>query len=162
MSREASVPGFEIVRVVAEECWGEAQDPNEARDLLRQHAEELGGNAIVRLRLERFTAQHGCSNYRYTVHRFYGDAVILKKVKYSSDPQVIAKSEQEMRSARNRQHHYSVGIRASLVRPPLMKFVPVLVWSLLRTAFTVGRLVLLHGTKKALLWEFGHSREANV
>lgn len=72
MTRAPEVRGFVIVQVLSPDAWGESNDPNEARDILRQEAERLGANAVVGLTLYKYTKNETCSNYRYTMHRFSG------------------------------------------------------------------------------------------
>jgi CspA family cold shock protein len=55
MVRESEVRGYEIVKVIAEDCWYEAYDPNEARDGLKEQAISWGANAIVGLYLEKYS-----------------------------------------------------------------------------------------------------------
>ncbi|MEU4513925.1 hypothetical protein AB0G05_30875 [Nonomuraea wenchangensis] len=149
MTRDSFVRGYEVVKVLSEGCWGLARDPNEAKDLLKQQAVDLGGNAIVNLWLEKLTEQEGCSNYRYTVHKFYGDAVVIKKIAYSSDPQLIARSEAEMEAVRRLGTYYAVGLSEPMTRPPLMRFAPVLAWSLVRTFATIGLMLIVLIARKA-------------
>lgn len=148
MTRESSVRGYEVVRVLSQGCWGRARDPNEARDLLRDQARQLGGNAVVNLSLEKQTEQQGCSNYRYTVHKFYGDAVVVKRVAYSSDPHRIAASEAEMRRVHGLNTYYAVGLSASMSRPPFLKFAPILAWSLLRTFAAIAFALIVLAVRK--------------
>jgi cold shock CspA family protein len=129
MTREPEIRGYVIVRVVAKNAWAEANDPNQARDNLRLQAESWGANAIVGLTLEKYTKNDGCSNYQYTMHRFYGHAVVAKKVSYTTYPKVIARSQAEMRATGEGSTYHSMG-SSSLVRPPLWRFVPSLAWSL--------------------------------
>ncbi|MEU0561456.1 cold shock domain-containing protein [Dactylosporangium sp. NPDC006015] len=137
MTRAPEVRGFIIVRVLSHDAWGESNDPNEAKDILRQQAERLGANAIVGLALTKYTKNETCSNYRYTMHRFTGRAVVVKKAGYSFDPEVIARTQEGMRDTGGDAAWHSVG-RTSLVRPPLWRFVPMLSWSLARTVLTIG------------------------
>jgi hypothetical protein len=124
--------------VVVEDAWGESNDPNEAKDLLRKQAESYGANAIVGLTLEKYSQQSGCSNYYYTMHRFHGRAVIIKKVGYSTDPQAIARSQDGM-GGHGGSAFYSVGSSA-LVRPPWWRFVPAFTWSI---AATLGLIAIV-------------------
>ena len=83
------VRGYEIVKVIAEDCWYEAYDPNEARDGLKEQAISWGANAIVGLYLEKYSKSPyplwarliGIGpNYYQTMHRFYGAAVVIREL----------------------------------------------------------------------------------
>jgi len=141
MTREPEIRGYVILRVVGQEAWAESNDPNQAKDILRQQAESWGANAIVGLTLKKYTTSDACSNYRYTMHRFYGDAVVAKKIGYTTDPQVIARSQAEMRATGNDSKYHSMG-SSSLARPPLWRFVPMVAWSLVRTVMLIGTVVV--------------------
>lgn len=143
MTREPEIRGHVIVRVVGQNTWAESNDPNEARDILRHQAESWGANAIVGLTLEKYTKNEACSNYRYTMHRFYGHAVVAKKVSYTTDTNVIARSQAEMRATEDGSTFHSVG-RSSLVRPPLWRFLSTLAWSLVRTVMMIGIVAVRH------------------
>jgi hypothetical protein len=141
MTREPEIRGYVIVRVVGQNAWAESNDPNQAKDILRQQAESWGANAIVGLTLQKYTKNEACSNYRYTMHRFYGHAVVAKKIGYTTDPQVIARSQAEMRATGDGSTYHSMGC-SSLARPPLWRFVPTLSWSLVRTVVMIGTVVV--------------------
>jgi cold shock CspA family protein len=87
MTREPAARGYEIVRVIAEGCWYEAYDPNQAKEGLKEQAITWGANAIVGLHLEKYSKSPyplwariiGAPNYYQTMHRFYGTAVVIKK-----------------------------------------------------------------------------------
>jgi cold shock CspA family protein len=95
MSREPTVEGYVIDRVVIDDCWGKDFDPNKAKGNLREYAIAQGANAIVNLRLEKYPESPnsvsgplwlkvlsiavGNENYKQTMHRFHGTAVVLKK-----------------------------------------------------------------------------------
>ncbi|MBM5458576.1 cold shock domain-containing protein [Pseudomonas sp. P66] len=76
--------------------WGQSNDPNQARELLKGKAREFGANAVLNARMEKFTGSAACSNYRWTMHRFYGDFAVVQVVTTSSDPAAIADSENRM------------------------------------------------------------------
>jgi cold shock CspA family protein len=86
MTRGPGVQGYEIERIIAEDCWGEAFDPNQAKAKLEEYAVSLGANAIVSMYLEKYSAPvyHWAlaaiaGDYHRTMHRFHGTAVVLKK-----------------------------------------------------------------------------------
>lgn len=94
MIRGPEVRGYEIVQVIAEDCWYEAFDPNEAKDGLRDYAISLGANAIVDLHLEKYSKSPyplwasilggllripGSMTYYQTMHRFHGRAVVIRR-----------------------------------------------------------------------------------
>lgn len=143
MTREPEIRGHIVVKVVAEDCWYESNDLNQARDGLKQFGQEWGANAIVDLTLKKYTALEGCSNYRYTMHRFYGNAVIVKRTHYTTDPDLIARSEAEMKQVRDRSTYYFSGGRRSMTRPPAWKLMPALAWSIMRTAAAISGLLVV-------------------
>lgn len=148
MTRSPTVPGCVIVRVVAENCWGESNDPNEAREVLKGVALRAGANAVVGLTLDKYTEQRSCSNYRFTMHRFYGHAVIVRRTEYTTDPGRIARSQADLRDVQAGPLQMSSGTSA-LVRPPAWRFIPVLAWSLLRTAGTIAVVSARVGVRRA-------------
>jgi cold shock CspA family protein len=95
MRREPTVTGYVVDRVIIEDCWGEDFDPNKAKDVLREYAIAQGANAIVNLHLEKYpkspnsvsgplwlkiiSIAAGNENYKQTMHRFHGTAVVLKE-----------------------------------------------------------------------------------
>ena len=95
MTRNPTVTGYVIDRVIIEDCWGEDFDPNKAKDVLREYAIAQGANAIVNLHLEKYSKSPnsiegplwlkvisiavGNENYKQTMHRFHGTAVVIKK-----------------------------------------------------------------------------------
>jgi len=137
MTRDTEIRGYVIVRMVGQNFWGESNDPNAAREILKQQAQSRGANAIVGLNLQKYTKAQACSNYRYTMHRFYGNAVIAKKVSYTTDTNLIARSRAEMQALQDGTTYHSLGNR-SLTRPPLWKFVPTLMWALMRTLVMIA------------------------
>jgi cold shock CspA family protein len=148
MTRSPSIEGHVIVKVICQNCWREANDPHEAREALKQYAINAGANAVVRLTLHKYSERAGCSNYFHTMHRFYGDAVIAKKVTYTTDPDLIARSQAEMEKIDNISNQKSIGVR-SLVRPSAWVFIPTLLWSWARTLAKIFFLLAIRGLKKA-------------
>ena len=87
MTRGSAVRGYDIHWVIARDCWYEAWDPNEAREGLRRQAITMGANAIVGLRLSKYSKSpyhwffrniRWVPNYYQTMHRFCGTAVVVK------------------------------------------------------------------------------------
>jgi hypothetical protein len=91
MTSESAPLGYEIVRVIGD-CWGEAFDPNQARANVKEYAISRGANAIVNLRLEKYSKNFYpwwlsavlprlfSPNYYQTMHRFHGKAVVLMRI----------------------------------------------------------------------------------
>ena len=63
ITRYDTVRGYVITQVLSQGCWAESNDPNVAKDNLQQVARGLGANAIVNLKLDKYSKQDGCSNY---------------------------------------------------------------------------------------------------
>lgn len=79
-TERVEVRGFVIARYVMQNCWYEARNPHQAKEGLNHHARMLGANAVIGRRLHKYSKrQFFLSSYRYTMHRFYGHAVILQK-----------------------------------------------------------------------------------
>ena len=130
ITRYDTVRGYVITQVLSQGCWAESNDPNVAKDNLQQVARGLGANAIVNLKLDKYSKQDGCSNYYYTMHRFYGDAVVVHRPGGSSStPDWTSNPQSWTRDV----PYQSVGHR-SLTRPPMHVLVPAQVWSLMKTA----------------------------
>jgi hypothetical protein len=140
MTREDFVRGYEIVRRVGTGAWGEARDPNDARNNLKAVALRDGANAVVSMTLNKYAESESCSNYKFTVHRYYGDTVIVKKTGYSSDPGDIERSNRGLDHARNIQRCDNAGI-SILVRPPAILFYPMLLLSWVRTLALIFGLI---------------------
>lgn len=102
MTREPEVRGCIIVSVLDTQFWAKSNDPNEAREMVKQNAISLGGNAVVSLDVQRHTEQAGCSNYKYTMHLATGAAVIVKRVVTTNDPAVIQASRDDMSAIEKR------------------------------------------------------------
>ena len=85
--------GLEYVFEIKRALWAKSNDPNVARFQLIQMAKSFGANALVNVQMLKLTEQDGCSNYRYTVHAFTGDAGCVMRVSMSRDPDAIAASE---------------------------------------------------------------------
>jgi cold shock CspA family protein/uncharacterized protein YbjQ (UPF0145 family) len=139
MTREDSVRGYQTVAVQATGLWAESNDPNQAKDDLAELAKQWGANAIVNLQLEKYSKRDGpCSNYYYTMHRFYGDAVVVQRPTYTNDPNSF-RGPQPWQSRGQQPPMHST----ALVQPPNWIFGPVLVWSLIRTMVVVSGLLSL-------------------
>jgi cold shock CspA family protein len=74
--------------------WAESNNPNEARALLEKASADRGGNAVLNVRLEKYSRNEGCSNYYYTMHRFTGDYANVQKILSTTDQDWIARSIQ--------------------------------------------------------------------
>jgi cold shock CspA family protein len=127
MTRDHYVRGCETVAVLSRNCWGEVNDPNVAREQLKTVAIQQGANAVVSMRLEKYTKAEGCSNYQYTMHRFYGDAVIVRRIEFSLDPDRIRQSNSEMDRIRNFSQREALGA-SKFVKPHPLVFYPKLVF----------------------------------
>jgi CspA family cold shock protein len=88
MTREPEARGYKVIKVIAE-CWGEAFDPNKAKDALKEQAISAGANAVVGLELEKYSKSPypiwarllGVgTNYYQTMHRFHGTAVVVRRL----------------------------------------------------------------------------------
>jgi len=105
--------------------------------LLQTIAVRAGANAIVNLELEKYTKSDACSNYRYTMHRYSGDAVIVKRPSYTTDPQVIAQSEAQMRTLAMIEAQPPLAL-TRMDKPPVWQFVPLLTWYWVCTVLRLG------------------------
>jgi cold shock CspA family protein/uncharacterized protein YbjQ (UPF0145 family) len=139
MTREDSVRGYQTVAVRATGIWAESNDPNRAKDDLADLAKQWGANAVVNLQLEKYSKQDGpCSNYYYTMHRFYGDAVVVQRPSFTNDPNNF-RGPQSWQSPGQHPPMHST----ALVRPPMWIFLPVLLWGMTRTFVVIFGLVCL-------------------
>lgn len=158
MTKSDHVKGCEIISIVGENCWGESNDPNAARELLKDVAQKSGANAVVCMSLDKYTKSDACSNYQYTMHRYYGHAVVVKRVEYTSDSQKIASSNAELAKYQSMSLHNEFG-DSSFIKPASYVFYPLLTcfWLkallkiiLLLAVYSLGRCV---GFKKTMLVE---------
>jgi cold shock CspA family protein/uncharacterized protein YbjQ (UPF0145 family) len=136
MTKLNYVRGYEIVRQVGT-AWGKSNDPNVARDLLKQQAIGLGANAVINMGCDRYTEQKGCSNYRYTMHRFDGTAVVVARNEYAFDADISSSAKHGNYS----RSHFSCddADQEILVRPHALVFYPRLMLAWVKTiAFIVG------------------------
>lgn len=84
--------GMAVVFWISDGAWAESRRPAEARDMLTRIARQQGANAVVNVRTDTYSAWGG-GNYYYTMHRFVGDTACVMRVKQSTDPEVIARSD---------------------------------------------------------------------
>jgi cold shock CspA family protein len=158
----ADIPLDVDVILVVREGWVESNDPNTARQGLIDMAKTWGANAIINSRMDRYTAQKSCSNYKYTMHRASGRFAVVKAISYSSDPIVIADAEARMQALQDWWNDQNAPSQESearepststqLVTPAQVKFVALMVWS---WTCTIGRILYLTGlyfAKKAASW----------
>ncbi len=122
--------------ITGENFWGESNDPNQARELLKNAAKKSGANAVVCMTLNKYTQSNACSNYKYTMHRFYGHGVVVKRVDYSSDPHKISQSRREMSRYQSMTPRFDVG-ESKMVRPPAVIFYPALMYFWLLTIMKI-------------------------
>ncbi|WP_247263247.1 MULTISPECIES: DUF3742 family protein [Pseudomonas] len=101
--------------------WSESSDLNKARQLLIETARLWGANAVLHVTQSRYTEEEGGSNYKYTVHRFDAELAVVKVIKTTSDPELIAASQAQMQTlkdwwARCKAQHSSEGDGPSAAR----------------------------------------------
>ena len=92
-TRDSAARGFETIFTLGS-GWAESNNPNEARALLERASADRGGNAVLNVRLEKYSCSDGCSNYYYTMHRFTGDYANVQKIVSTTDQDWIARSIQ--------------------------------------------------------------------
>ncbi|NWA28561.1 DUF3742 family protein [Pseudomonas gingeri] len=78
--------------------WSRSSDPNEARRLLIETARKWGANAVLQASLSKYTEEEAGSNYRYTMHRFDAQFAVVKAIRTTSDPQLVADSKAQMQA----------------------------------------------------------------
>ena len=142
MTKSDHVKGCETIKVLTK-TWGESNDPNEARNQLKLAAINQGANAVVCMHLEKYTGSDSCSNYKYTMHRFHGYPVIVKKTKYSADPALISESRSEI-SRISSLKVIDACVSTHMVRPPAYVFYPVVVYFWLRTISKILGIMALY------------------
>ncbi|AOE87969.1 cold-shock protein [Pseudomonas sp. TCU-HL1] len=92
-TRDSAARGFETIFTLGS-GWAESNNPNEARALLENASADRGGNAVLNVRLEKYSRNDGCSNYYYTMHRFTGDYANVQKIVSTTDRDWISRSIQ--------------------------------------------------------------------
>lgn len=90
-SKDSQARGFDTIFFLGT-GWAESNDPNRAREMLKQASEARGGNAVLDVRMEKFSRQQGCSNYYYTVHRYHGTYANVQRIITTTDQGLIAQS----------------------------------------------------------------------
>jgi cold shock CspA family protein len=96
-SKGGPPPGMEVVLTIGS-GWGKSNDPNEARQNLTNQAREMGANAVLNVTMDKWTESQPFSNYCSTMHCFSAEFAVVKVISSSSDPEVIARAEQEMQA----------------------------------------------------------------
>ncbi|HEK3608622.1 cold shock domain-containing protein [Pseudomonas aeruginosa] len=90
-TQDSEARGFETIFVLGT-AWAESNNPNEAREMLKKHCLDNGGNAVLNVNLHKYSQNEGCSNYRFTVHRYSGTIASVQKVVTTTDQDWIARS----------------------------------------------------------------------
>lgn len=138
-SKSGAPKGMEVMMITGD-GWAQSNDPNLARGMLVAQAQENGANAVIFASLEKYTdsAATGCSNYRFTMHRFTGQYAIVKVVRLSSDPAAIMESQAQMQDFHDwwqsktvpRSETWELSANETrLIEPAKVKFILGLIWS---------------------------------
>lgn len=149
MTKSDHVKGCKTVSVVVKNLWGESNDPNKARELLKSVAQKRGANAIVCMNLSKYSKNDGCSNYKYTMHRYYGHAVVVKRVEYTSDPKRISESREEIIKYQSNKVQKEIG-SFKLMRPPAYVLYPLLAFFWMKTLVKVFTLLSIYISGRCL------------
>lgn len=162
MTRESEVRGFEIVCLLDSHFWATSNDPNEAREMMKQHAMSLGANAVVALDVQRYTEQEACSNYQYSMHRVTGAAVVVKRKIFTDDQDVINASRESMGAIEEWKANQNAPQKAGndgwtnnadsdgwtkMVKPPAFTFFFKLTYSWIKTFGKIFWLMTLHALR---------------
>ncbi|ORE47709.1 cold-shock protein [Pseudomonas aeruginosa] len=91
-TQDSAARGFETIFVLGT-AWAESNNPNEAREMLKQRCNDWSGNAVLDVQLHKYSQNEGCSNYYYTMHRYTGTIANVQKVVTTTDQDWIARSE---------------------------------------------------------------------
>ena len=137
--------GLEYVFEIKRALWAKSNDPNVARNQLIHMAKSVGANALVNVQMLKLTEQDGCSNYRYTVHAFTGDAGCVMRVHMTRDPEAIAASEHWYRDMSAQIEAFAGAVAGNssqtfLVPPGTLKLVAT---QLLSWTMTAGKILFL-------------------
>lgn len=92
-TQDPAARGFDTIFTLGS-GWAESNNPNEARAMLERASAAVGGNAVLNVRLEKYSQQQGCSNYYMTMHRFTGHYANVQKIVSTTDQDWIARSQQ--------------------------------------------------------------------
>lgn len=147
-TRDSTARGFEIIFNLGS-GYAESNSPNEARSLLEKASAARGGNAVLNVQLMKYSRSDGCSNYRYTVHRFTGDYANVQKIVSTSDQDWIANSihwEQEFLARIENQNSQPATPDAETIRlvpPGAFKHVAVMLLSWTLTLMKILGFTLL-------------------
>lgn len=91
-TQDSAARGFETIFDLGT-AWAESNNPNEAREMLKQRCINAGGNAVLNVQLHKYSQNDGCSNYYYTMHRYSATIANVQKVVTTTDQDWIARSE---------------------------------------------------------------------
>ncbi len=149
MTKADHVKGCEIVAITGENIWGESNDPNEAREILKSVAQRSGANAVVCMNLNKYTESDSCSDYKYTMHRYYGDAVVVKRIEYTSDPHKIKQSRAELAKYQSMHFKNDIG-QTKFVRPSAYVFYPLLAYFWCRTLLKIITILCIYVLGKVI------------
>ena len=148
-----------------------SRDPYEARRLLIEAAKKSGANAVLQASLSKYTEEEACSNYRYTMHRFDAQFAVVKVIRTTSDPLLIADSQAQMRVlqdwwAKQNTHHskrdrYQPPSAKRLIPPGTFKRVLGLCWGWIRTTGKIRGLAALFYWEKVRAYYQARKRDEN-